>query len=145
MPVRLLSMLATAAVATGAYSVMRGDAATGPATIRITDRQVSYKRLGQGTGSRELAQSLLYSNKGQQIGDEAVLCTYLDRRRRLCSITFSLPKGTIVAVGALSSRLLYELAIVGGTDLYDTARGTLTSTSIGLKPRRDILLFRLTE
>src|SRR2546429_579632 len=117
MPVRLLSMLATAAVATGAYSVMRGDAATGPATIRITDRQVSYKRLGHGTGSRELAQSLLYSNKGLQIGDEAVLCTFFDRRRRLCTITFSLPKGTIVAAGALSSRLLYEMAIVGGTDL----------------------------
>ena len=59
-------------------------------------------------------------------------------------MTVTLPKGSLVVSGLLSSRLLYELAIVGGTGLYDNARGTLTATVIGLHPRRDLLLFRLT-
>ena len=41
----------------------------------------------------------------------------------------------IVATGVIGSRLLYELAIVGGTGLYDNARGSLTVTTYGLGPR----------
>jgi len=33
--------------------------------------------------------------------------------------------------------------IVGGTGLYDDARGTLTVTASKFKPRREVLLFRL--
>jgi hypothetical protein len=55
-----------------------------------------------------------------------------------------LPRGTIVATGVLSTRLLYELAVVGGTGLYDNARGTMLDTVTRLNPRRDLLLFRLT-
>ena len=55
-----------------------------------------------------------------------------------------LPKGSLVVTGAIESRLLYEIAIVGGTGLYDNARGTLTVTSTHIKPRREVLVFRLT-
>jgi hypothetical protein len=49
----------------------------------------------------------------------------------------------ILTAGVLTTRLLYTAAIVGGTGLYDNARGTLTVTAKGLKPRRELLLFRL--
>jgi hypothetical protein len=73
-----------------------------------------------------------------------MICTSVSRSEQICSGSFMLPKGTIVVSGVRQSRLLYELAIVGGTDLYDNARGTLTSTVTKLRPRRDLLLFRLT-
>jgi hypothetical protein len=137
-------LLACTAAIGGAWLTGRGSAATGPATIRLTDRQTSYRHLGQGAGSREIIGGSLYSSSGHRVGHEAGVCTYLDSKSRLCHMVFTLPRGSLVVDGELSSRLLFELAIVGGTDLYDNARGTLTSTSLGLKPRRDVLLFRLT-
>jgi hypothetical protein len=127
----------------GLWTATRGAASTGPATIRVTDRQTSYQRYGDGSGSREIVRGALYSSQGHLIGSETIVCTYLGRTARMCQMSFTLPRGTIVAAGQLSSRLLYQVAIVGGTGLYDNARGTLTSTSLGLRPRRDVLLFRL--
>jgi hypothetical protein len=43
----------------------------------------------------------------------------------------------------IGTRLLYETAIVGGTGLYDNARGSLVVTTTALHPRRQILVFRL--
>jgi hypothetical protein len=40
-------------------------------------------------------------------------------------------------------RQFYDLAVVGGTGLYDNARGTMTLTRTGRKPVRDAILFRL--
>jgi hypothetical protein len=77
------------------------------------------------------------------IGSAYVVCMFLDRRARQCNGTYLLPKGKIVVAGALDSRLLYEVAIIGGTGLYDNARGALTVTSTALRPRRDVLIFRL--
>jgi hypothetical protein len=134
-----------AATAVGS-TVASGSASTGPATIRITDRQVVDSYFGDGVGAREIVRSTLYERDGGKhaIGTGAMICTYVAARQRSCTSTFTLPKGTIVASGTLSSRLLYELAIVGGTGLYDNARGTLLDTVIQLRPRRDLLLFRLT-
>jgi len=49
----------------------------------------------------------------------------------------------IVTAGLVSSRLFYTAAITGGTGLYENARGTLTVTARRLRPRRELLLFRL--
>jgi hypothetical protein len=40
-------------------------------------------------------------------------------------------------------RPLYQLAVIGGTGLYDNARGTLTVTRTGTGPTRDLLVVRL--
>jgi hypothetical protein len=45
--------------------------------------------------------------------------------------------------GVIGSRLFFELAVVGGTGLYDNARGTLTATYLGGSPSKEFLLFRL--
>lgn len=140
----MLFLLAGAVALGGAALATRSSAATGPATIRVTDRQTSYRHLGTGVGSREIIGASLYSSSGHRIGREAAICTFVGSKARLCHMVFTLPRGTIVAEGQLTSRLLFELAITGGTDLYDNARGTLISTSLGLRPRRNVLIFRLT-
>jgi hypothetical protein len=122
-----------------------GLAATGPATISVTDTQLVDLHLGSGIGSREIVRTTVRQRvTGHRIGDSAEVCTYVTTRLRSCTATYRLPRGHLVVAGLLSSRLLYELAIVGGTGLYDNARGTLTSTAIKLRPRRDLLIFRLT-
>ena len=118
--------------------------------MRITDLQVSYHVVrpanGAVIGSTELIRQRLYNPQIAQasIGRASMMCTYLDRRERSCTATYVLPKGSLVVTGAIDSRLLYEIPIVGGTGLYDNARGTLTVTSTHIRPRREVLVFRLT-
>ena len=73
-----------------------------------------------------------------------LVCTFVGQNERSCQGSYVLPRGTIETAGLLKSRLIYMHAIVGGTGLYDNARGTLTVTARGLRPRREILVFRLT-
>jgi hypothetical protein len=124
--------------------------ATGPAQIRITDVQTSYARIpsptGRAAGSVEIIKQRLYNPTVTRasIGSASLLCTYLDARARTCTGTYTLPKGSLIVAGAISSRLLYEIAVVGGTGLFDNARGAVTVTSTDLRPRRrELLVFRL--
>jgi hypothetical protein len=72
------------------------------------------------------------------------VCNFVDEvRSRVCRGTYILPKGKIVVGGSLMYRQFYDLAVVGGTGLYDNARGTMTLTRTGRKPVRDAILFRL--
>ncbi len=123
--------------------------ATGPAQIRITDIQGTYHLThpasGTAVGTIETITQRLYnpSLTRKPIGRSLITCTFVDARNRTCVATYVLPKGTLVATGALQSRLFYEIPIVGGTGLYDNARGTLTVTATHLRPRHEVLLFRL--
>ena len=123
---------------------------TGPAQIRITDVQASYRYVhspGDGpAGALEIVRQRLYNPRisGKQIGHADLVCTYIDAQARTCTGTYALPTGSLVVEGVIQSRLLYEIAIVGGTGVYDNARGSLTVTSTALRPkRREVLLFRL--
>ena len=123
--------------------------ATGPAQIRITDVQLAYWTApppgGGKAGTVEMIRQRLYNPAISElpIGRSLVLCTLSDGRDRMCTGTYILPKGSLVVSGALQTRLLYEIPVVGGTGLYDNARGTLTVTATHLKPRHEVLLFRL--
>jgi hypothetical protein len=78
------------------------------------------------------------------IGRVELVCTFVDSRRaRVCRGTYFLPRGKLVVGGSLSYRQFYDLAIVGGTGLYDNARGTLTVTRTARRPVRDLVIFRL--
>ncbi len=142
--------LAPAVALTAAIVAAAAYGATGPAEIRITDVETSYARVpsanGGIPGSVEVIKQKLYNPalSRSPIGHASLLCTFLDARARTCTGTYVLPKGTLVVTGAIPSRLLYEIPIVGGTGLFDNARGTLTVTSTDLRPRRrEVLVFRL--
>ena len=122
--------------------------ATGPATVRLNDRQLTLKRIDAGDGGFgdvEIARFTLYApdNSSRPIGHAILSCTFVSKTERSCNGTYVVPPGMILTAGVLTTRLLYTAAIVGGTGLYNNARGTLTVTAKGLKPRREFLLFRL--
>ena len=43
----------------------------------------------------------------------------------------------------LGTVALVAVAVVGGTDIYDNVRGSMTGTQLGRGPRREYLVFRL--
>lgn len=119
-----------------------------PGTIRITTRQVAHRVIdlgsdGRGLGDIEVSRALLY-NKGvtpKAIGHAEIVCTFTGKRARVCNGTFFLPRGKVVVSGALVFKQFYELAVLGGTGLYNNVQGSLTVTS--MRPGRDLLTFRL--
>jgi hypothetical protein len=132
-----------AALATAAASFE----ATGPAVVRLTDRQVSDGGGPAGpTGSVEVVRVSLFGSKSKSrpIGRGILTCVRLGETELSCNGSYVLPRGSIETAGFVQSRLLYTQAVVGGTGLYDNARGTLTVTATRVKPRRELLLFRLT-
>jgi hypothetical protein len=127
------------------------EAATGPATIRITNVQDTVVRVDVGTrgkspGDTEIIRQRLYNTRvtTRSIGRSELICTFVDRRRsRVCRGTYFLPKGRIVVGGSLLYRQFYELAVLGGTGLFDNARGSLVVTRMAVRPVRDRMVFRL--
>ena len=125
------------------------DGSIGPAQIRITDIQLAHRIArpagGGQAGTVELIRQQLYNPRlsARPIGRSLVVCTFSDGRDRMCTGTYILPRGSLVVAGALQSRLLYEIPVVGGTGLFDNARGTLTVTATHLRPRHEVLFFRL--
>ena len=78
------------------------------------------------------------------IGRAEIMCTFVDSKRaRLCRGTYFMPKGKLMVGGSLSFRQFYDLAVTGGTGLYDNARGTVTVTRMARRPVRDLVVFRL--
>jgi len=150
---RLVYLLA-AAFGLAALALLYGwnsDAGTGPATIRITSREVSRIRVdlgrpGRGPGDTEIVRLNLFNKriKSAPLGRAEYVCTFTTTRIRSCTASISLPRGRIVVGGSIRFTEIYELAVLGGTRLYDDARGTLTAIRTTRRPRRDILLFRLT-
>jgi hypothetical protein len=140
--------LALALVAMHAWS---STASTGPATVRVTDKQTRFSRVdigsrGRSAGDVEIAYTLVYNRRITQrpLGHAEFLCTYTIGPNRSCRGTILLPRGRLEVGGILRYRQFYVLAVIGGTGLYDNARGTLTVTRIGRNPPRQLLFFRLT-
>jgi hypothetical protein len=144
----LVGFLALCVSAPFAYG-LSSSAGTGPATIRITSREVTRVRVDVGApgrlGDTEIVRQNLFNKKikAAPIGQSEYLCTFVSARMRSCTVTITLPKGRLVVGGTIGYLELYELAVLGGTRLYDNARGTLTVIQTTRRPRRQILVFRL--
>ena len=127
------------------------EAATGPATIRITDREVQVTRIdvgahGTSPGDTEIIRQLLFNLRlsSTPIGHSELVCTFVDSKRmRVCRGTYVLPRGKVVVGGSLDYRQFYDLAVLGGTGLYDNARGSVTVTRTHRRPVRNLVVMRL--
>jgi hypothetical protein len=140
-------LLGPALVAVAVSGSVLGSAATGPAVVRLTDRQLSDVHLGRAgrVGSGEVVRLQLFGNNGRQaIGTAVILCWGVEQGVRHCSGSYVLPRGTVETAGLVRSRLLYTQAIAGGTGVYDNARGTVTVTATSVTPRRELVVMRLT-
>jgi hypothetical protein len=125
-------------------------AATGPAQIGISGQETNFVRInvgkrGRSPGDTEVIRQTLFNRRltSKPIGHSSLVCTYAIGAERVCRGTYFLPKGKLMVAGSITFRQVYELAVVGGTGLYDNARGTLTATRIRKSPRREFLFFRL--
>ena len=134
------------------FASLDSTAATGPDFIRITDRQFAYTRVdvgprGLSPGDQEIIFDKLFNRKitPKPIGTARFVCTFTTGRTRMCMATVGLPKGELVAGGTVRFRQFFDLAIIGGTGLYNNARGTLTiiRTTRSPRPIRELLYFRL--
>jgi hypothetical protein len=148
LPVLGLVVLAAAlAVLTESAS----EAATGPGVIRIADRELRVTRVdlgakGTSPGDVEIVALRLFERgvTAKSIGHAELVCTFVGSgNSRVCRGTYLLPRGSIVVGGSLEFRQFYDLAILGGTGLYDDARGTVTVTRTARRPVRNLVLFRL--
>lgn len=148
-------LLAVALAVPGFFYAWNGSAwssaaVTGPATIRITSREISRVRVdlgrpGRGAGDTEIVRQNLFNRRirPKPIGYSEFVCTLTTATTRACTVTIFLPKGRLVAGGSIQYQDLYELAVLGGTRLYDNARGTMTVIRTTRKPRRHIFVLRL--
>jgi len=122
----------------------------GPGTIRITDRQLAIHEVdvgvrGRSPGDVEITRWSLYNTRitPKAIGHAELVCTFVGGSSRTCNGTYALPRGKLVVSGQMLFRQFFQLAVVGGTGLYDNVRGTLTVTALGAKRRGNLVLFRL--
>ena len=127
------------------------EAKTGPATIKITDRELRVVRVDVGArrtspGDVEVIHYRLYDRRAPKnvIGRAEFQCTFLDTvRTRSCQGTYFLPRGKLVVAGSMRFRQFFDMAVIGGTGLYDDARGTLIVTRTATRPVRNLVVFRL--
>lgn len=142
--------LAAAAVAVAATPVLAAHALDQPGTIKLTSRLVKHIHVDgpmktTNAGDLDFYRNSLY-NKGitpTPIGHSDFTCVNTGTGSQNCTGTYFLPKGKIMVAGVIASRLFYELAVIGGTGLYDNVRGTVTVTFLGGAPSKEFLLFRL--
>jgi hypothetical protein len=149
----LLAVIVAASAALLAESALRdarSDAATGPATIRVTTREVRYQRVdlgprGRTPGDVEIVTALIYNRRvtPRSLGHLELVCTFTVGPSRMCQGAIFLPKGKLVVGGPMYVRSFYQVAVLGGTGLYDNARGFLTGTRIRRNPRGELLLVNL--
>ena len=78
--------------------------------------------------------------KDKPIGHTEYVCTFTTSFARSCTVTIFMPRGRLIVGGSIRYQDLYELAVLGGTRLYDDARGTLTVIRTTRRPRRHIML-----
>lgn len=138
------------ALLVGVFTLPGAQALDRPGTVRITDSEVRHAhadggRTGKSVGDLDVYTLLLYNKRirAKAIGRATMTCTAVGASGQSCTGMYFLPKGAIVTQGVITSRLIYELAVVGGTGLYSNVRGTLTVTSLKRKPSRELLVFRL--
>jgi hypothetical protein len=145
-----LARLAAAGTLVGVVLALPARALDRPGTISITDSESKHLYVdlgvsGRSPGDIDVYSVLLYNKRitPKSIGHAGMVCTAVSARSQSCNATYFLPRGEIVVSGVISSRLIYILAVVGGTGLYNNVRGTLTVTSLDRKPSKELLVFRL--
>jgi hypothetical protein len=138
------------ALLVGVFTLTGAQALDRPGTVRITDSEVRHAHVDVGTDGKSIGDLDVYTvllyNKGiraKAIGRATMTCTGVGANGQSCTATYFLPRGALVTQGVITSRFIYELAVVGGTGLYSNVRGTLTVTSLNRTSSRELLVFRL--
>lgn len=140
------------ALAFTALALVGGGATLPPghSTIRLT-AQLASKSRATHVGALSVTTMRLYNKsvRSRALGSGTLACTYLGHggslgpARSLCTASYTLPRGTLLAQGMTShSSVFYVLVIVGGTGIYSSVgRGTVSASTIG--SHLQLLIFAL--
>ena len=147
---RVRLVVTAAVVAAAATSALGAHALDQPGTIKVTDRLVKHIHVRgpdkhTRAGALDFYRQQLF-NKGitpTPIGHSDFTCINTGTGSQNCTGTYFLPTGKIMVGGVIASRLFYELAVLGGTGVYDNVRGSVVATYLGGIPSREFLVFRL--
>jgi hypothetical protein len=147
---KLAVLVAAGAALVGMLALPGARALERPGAIRITDSETSHIHVDLGKsrkspGDIDVYSMLLFNKRitTKAIGHAKLTCTAVGTTGQSCTGAYFLPQGEIVVQGVITSRLIYELAVIGGTGLYNNVRGSLTVTSLDRKPTKELLVFRL--
>ncbi|HEY7692149.1 MAG TPA: hypothetical protein VH816_07370 [Gaiellaceae bacterium] len=146
-----VTLWAAAGLLIVALAVPGAQALDKPGTISVTDSELRHAHIdlgapGPSIGDLDVYSSLIYNTHitPRSIGRGTMSCIAVSLSNQNCSATYVLPRGEIVVEGVIGSRLIYQMAVVGGTGLYNNVRGSLTVTSLHRRrPTRELLVFRL--
>ena len=99
------------------------------ATFKFIDNPPSAKRRGPSAGDMFVISNPLVSATGAKRGTLRATCTFSSRTAVVCYGVFTLKEGQLVAVVSTNNidAKTTTGAIVGGTGVYEDARGTFTS------------------
>jgi hypothetical protein len=126
-------------------------AGTGSVELRLASVQtklvtVDVKPDRTNVGDTEIVMATIYNGvAAAAMGQGAMLCTVLNQTARSCTATYALPQGRIVTAGVINNLRRYEVAIVGGTEVYDKVRGFLSVSTTTSRPVRQLLSFHLLD
>ncbi len=116
----LLASAAEPTVEPTAADALETSANLGRATIRVTGRATRFTR----TSGYDVRRAALSDRYGRRVGRSDLICVWISRGERDCRGTYVFPRGHIMVAGLVQANS-YTLAVIGGTGLYDNARGTV--------------------
>ncbi len=124
-----IPLLANAAEPTAAgptAATLETSSSIGRATIEVNGRPRTFtQRVGYSIRRAGLTDRL-----GRPVGRSHLICVLISPGERDCRGTYVFPKGNIMVAGLVQANS-YTLAIIGGTGLYDNARGAMKVTPSG--------------
>ena len=140
-----LSAAAAALVATvvGGVSLASATGRGGDREFVLIEHQVSQHFVdlgatGLGVGDHAVFRSVFKTRGGANAGDVNVVCTLVSKTAARCEATARLQRGTLELSGLFNiTSPDIRLAIVGGTGVYDRARGQLSSHHLNGDVSRD--------
>lgn len=104
--------------------------------------EVSHTSLGNFRGATESWRgAIVLTRSHRQIGGSFISCIRMSPEVRNCYASYSLPEGTMVALGLIGSRDRYSLTIAGGTGAYLVYHGWVSVLNSG--DRESDLTFHL--
>lgn len=120
-----------------------------PGDVRITSKALYSRATSAGT----VTVYLLYNRAltPHPIGNAQLLCVDLGaevgplpRQAKYCFGNYAIGRSTLNVHGVARRSLYFQLAVVGGTGVYNNVGGTATIIRYASRPIRERLVFQLT-
>lgn len=128
-------VLVALVLAAGAAAVVTRDQVSGPLSATVTLATSKTRVLSPpGRAGDIVTQTWRVTDRnGRSIGRWLLWCNWVQTHTRFCVGELRMPGGTIQVQGASQTRLNGELAITGGTGIYERGGGTIKFTAIGAR------------